>query len=132
MESTLVIIKPDAVKAGLLGRIIAIYEDNGLLIDALYSEVPSFEKLARHYAEHIGKPFYESLLTFMSSGTVVAIKASGPHAVELVRELNGTTNPKEARPGTVRYLYGTNVQRNAVHGSADQAAAANELAIWFG
>lgn len=132
MESTLVLIKPDVVKAGLVGRIISFYEDNKMQIDGMYQEVPSHEILSRHYEEHIGRDFYPGLLAFMSGGPVVVLKLSGHGAVSVVRELNGATNPKKARAGTLRYLYGQSVQQNAVHGSADALSAERELAIWFG
>lgn len=131
MESTLVLIKPDVVKAGLVGRIISFYEDNKMQIDGMYQEVPSQAVLSRHYEEHVGKDFYAGLLAFMTSGPVVVLKLTGHGAVSVVRELNGATNPKKARAGTLRYLYGQSVQQNAVHGSADIVSADRELAIWF-
>lgn len=131
MESTLVLIKPDCVKAGLVGRIIGFYEDNKLQIDGLYQAVPSMDILKQHYLEHLGRDFYDSLLAFMSSGPVVAIKLTGHNAVAIVRNLNGATDPRKSEPGTLRYLYGQSVQQNAVHGSADPTSAKRELDLWF-
>lgn len=131
MESTLVLIKPDCVKAGLVGRIIGFYEDNKLQIDGLYQVVPSLEILKQHYAEHIGRDFYESLLANMTSGPVVVLKLTGHNAVAVVRHLNGATDPRKAEPGTLRYLYGQSVQQNAVHGSSEPETAKRELDLWF-
>ncbi len=131
MEHTLVLIKPDAFEKGLVGRILSLYEDNGLKIQNCYVTIPTTEILERHYAEHVGRSFYPSLVDFMASGKVLAIHLSGEKAIERVRQINGRTNPAKADAGTIRFLYGTDVQRNAVHGSADPADAARELAIWF-
>lgn len=131
MERTLVIIKPEAVLRDLIGEIISIYEKNGLRISQLYSCMATEDQLKRHYAEHEGKEFYKSLVDFMKSGPIVILEVSGDQAVERVREINGATNPANARPCTIRYLYGTTVQQNAVHGSATLEDAEKELAIWF-
>ncbi len=130
-EQSLVIIKPDAVKKKLIGRIISAYEENGLEIEAAYTTVPSEELLAKHYEEHVGRDFYEPLLEFMGSGLVVVMVVSGENAVEIVREINGATNPAKARPCTLRYKYGTNVQKNVVHGAATLEDAKREISIWF-
>ncbi len=131
MEKTLVLIKPDAVRKKLIGTLIQVYEAHGLAISDMYMTQPSQELLENHYAEHQGQPFFESLLDFMKSGVVVVIALEGENAVEVVREIHGATNPAKARPCTMRYLYGTNVQQNAVHGSANVEDAKRELAIWF-
>jgi nucleoside-diphosphate kinase len=130
-EQSLVIIKPDAVKSKLVGKIVSTYEENGLRIEEMYSIVPSQEILEKHYAEHIGRDFYKPLLEFMASGTVVVMIVSGENAVEIVREINGATNPAKARPCTLRYKYGTNVQKNVVHGAATLEDAEREIDIWF-
>jgi len=131
MEQTLVLIKPDAVKRGLIGKIISIYEENGLKIDALYKRHLDKEILNRHYAEHVNRDFYPSLVDFMLEDEVVVMKVSGTDAISLVREINGATNPSKARPCTIRYIYGESVQRNVVHGSANAEDAKRELEIWF-
>lgn len=131
MENTLVLIKPDAVQKKLVGELLAIYEKNGLMITGLKMLWPSETLLEAHYSEHIGKPYYPPLIEFMQSGPVVAIRLSGENAVEVAREINGTTNPATARPCTIRYLYGTTTQQNAVHGSASVEEAERELLLWF-
>ncbi len=130
-ERSLVIIKPDAVKQKLMGRIISIYEENGLRIDEAYTTVPTREKLSKHYEEHVGRDFYEPLIEFMSGGQVVVMIVAGQNAVEIVREINGATNPAKARPCTIRYKYGSNVQMNVVHGAANLEDAKREISIWF-
>jgi nucleoside-diphosphate kinase len=132
MEKTLILIKPDAVEKKLIGKILRLYEVNGLTIDALMMRRPTMDLLQDHYAEHLERDFYPELTAFMMSGPVVAAVISGPDAVEMVRELHGATNPQKARVGTIRKLYGTSVQRNAVHGSADLNEATREIDIWFG
>lgn len=131
MEKTLVLIKPDAVRQNLIGRIISIYEENGLKVDKMYKRLLDREILAKHYEEHINRDFYPSLIDFMLEDEVVVLQIAGQEAVEKVREINGATNPEKARPCTIRYIYGTSVQRNVVHGSATIAEAERELSIWF-
>ena len=131
MEKTLVLIKPDAVKRGLIGKILSIYEENGLNICRLYKKQLNKELLAKHYEEHIQRDFYPSLVEFMLEDQVVVVEIEGDNAVSLVREINGATNPSKARPCTIRYIYGESVQRNVVHGSADLEDAKRELSIWF-
>lgn len=131
MESTLVLIKPDAVSKKLVGEILHIYEKNGLKITGLQMLIPDVQLLEKHYQEHHGRPYYESLIQFMSSGLVVAIRLTGENAIEVAREINGTTNPANARPCTIRYLYGSSTQQNAVHSSASAEEAKRELNFWF-
>ena len=130
-ERTLVIIKPEAVQKKLIGKIISIYEENGLRIETAYTTVPSRELLAKHYEEHVERDFYEPLLEFMSGGMVVVMIVAGQNAVQIVRDINGATNPAKARPCTIRYKYGTNVQMNVVHGAATLEDSDREIAIWF-
>ncbi len=130
MEKTLVIIKPEAVQKKLVGRIISIYEDNRLEIIHAHRVLPTREVLEKHYEAHQGKVFYEPLLEFMSSSDVEVLILEGYNVVEIVREINGNTNPEKARPGTIRYMYGETVQRNAVHGSESIEAAKVEIEIW--
>lgn len=131
MESTLVLIKPDAVSKKLVGEILHIYENNGLTITGLQMVVPERSLLEAHYEEHFGQPYYDSLMQFMSSGPLVALRLTGENAIEVAREINGATNPANARPCTIRYLHGSSTQQNAVHGSANPTDAKRELALWF-
>lgn len=130
MERTLVIIKPEAVKKKLVGRIISIYEDNRLDIIHAHRCLPTKEVLAKHYEAHQGRDFYNGLVDFMSSSEVVVLVLEGENVVSIVREINGSTNPLKASPGTIRYMFGETVQRNAVHGSESVEAAINEIEIW--
>jgi nucleoside-diphosphate kinase len=131
MQRTLVIIKPDATAKNIIGKIIAFYEELGLEVTALKLDVLDGERLKQHYYEHINKPFYKSLVDFMSSGISVLMIVSGEDAVVKVREINGATNPEEAVDGTIRKIYGESIQRNAVHGSANAEDAVREIEIWF-
>ena len=131
MEKTLVLIKPDAIRKKLVGTLLQVYEIHGLTIDQMYMTRASLELLQRHYAEHEAQPFYGPLLEFMQSGPIIVLALEGENAIEVVREIHGATNPANARPCTLRYLYGTNVQQNAVHGSATPQDAVRELSIWF-
>ena len=124
------IIKPEAVMKKLVGKIISIYEDNRLEIIHAHRVLPTREVLEKHYEAHKGKEFYDSLLDFMSSSEVMVLILEGDHVVEIIREINGSTNPIKAKPGTIRYMFGETVQRNAVHGSESIEAAANEIEIW--
>ena len=130
MERTLVIIKPEAVKKKLVGRLISIYEDNRLEIIHAHRVLATREVLERHYAAHIGKDFFESLVEFMSSSEVEVLILEGENVVDIVREINGATTPAKARPGTIRYMFADNVQANAVHGSESVAVAKEEIEIW--
>lgn len=131
MENTLVLIKPDAVQKNIIGKIIKMYEENHLRIENMYMRILDEEILARHYEEHINRDFYPSLVEFMQESPVVVLNIAGEDAVNKVREINGATNPKKSRPGTIRYIYGESVQRNTVHGSATPEDAKRELTIWF-
>jgi nucleoside-diphosphate kinase len=130
MERTLVIIKPEAVKKKLVGRIISIYEQNRLEIIHAHRVLPTRDVLDKHYEAHIGRDFYESLVSYMSSSEVLVLVLEGENVVNIVREINGSTNPLKAKPGTIRYMYGETVQENAVHGSESVEAAAREIEIW--
>lgn len=135
MEQTLVLIKPDAVRRNLIGEIIARCESKGYVVVNLRMVQPDRQLLAKHYAEHEGKSFYEPLLEFMSSGPVVAIALEGNRVIEGFRSIAGTTEPTLAAPGTIRgdlgRDWGTVVVQNLVHGSDSQDSAARELALWF-
>ena len=130
-QKTLVIIKPDAVKRGLVGEIIRLYEIKGLKIIRMSMLTASDVVLQAHYSEHTGKSFYNTLLTFMKSGPLVALVIEGPEAVEVVRKINGATNHLEAEYGTIRGLYALSVTENCVHGSDSEESALKEMAIWF-
>ena len=134
-ESTLILIKPDGVRRALVGEIISRVEAKGYVIDAVKMLSPERKTLEAHYAEHHGKPFYEPLLEFMSSGPIVAIIASGNRVIEGFRSLAGTTDPTVAAPGTIRgdlaRNQGTKVVQNLVHGSDSPESAAREIGIWF-
>lgn len=131
VESTLVLIKPDAVAKKLTGTLLSLYEQSELTLQGLRLLYPSLGLLEAHYAEHAGKPFLQGLLSFMQEGPVVAVVLAGENAIERVRHINGATDPVNAGPGTVRALYGSDTQRNCVHGSATAQDAQREIALWF-
>ncbi|PKK38914.1 Nucleoside diphosphate kinase [Clostridiaceae bacterium JG1575] len=131
MEQSLILIKPDAVTHHLIGAIIGRYEEEGLTVSALQMLRPTQELAVAHYAEHQGKPFYEALLSFITSGDVVALILSGEDAIARVRLLNGATDPQKADAGTLRALYGEDPMHNVVHASNSSANAQREIALWF-
>ncbi len=130
-QQTYCMIKPDAVARGLVGRIVARFEDVGLVIERLELGVVTPEQAAANYAEHVGKPFYAGLVEYITSGPVVKMVLSGPEAVAVVRKLMGVTNPKDAAPGTIRGDFGLTLDANIVHGSDSPESAAREIAIFF-
>jgi nucleoside-diphosphate kinase len=131
-ERTLLLIKPDGVERGLVGEIISRIERKGLTVAALEMRIVSEELARRHYAEHDGKPFFGSLLEFITSGPLVAAIVEGPRAVAAVRQLAGATDPVEkAAPGTIRGDFGLETQFNLVHGSDSTESAGREIALWF-
>lgn len=131
MERTLIIIKPDAVQRGLIGEILARFERRGLTLLALkLAQVPR-ELAERHYAEHRGKPFYASLLEFITSGPVVTAVVEGDRAVEMVRRMCGETDPLRAAPGTIRGDYGVHTQNNLIHASDSLPSAQREIGLFF-
>lgn len=135
IERTLIVVKPDGVARGLIGEILARVEHKGYRIVALQHRLADAELLASHYAEHVGKPFYDPLVEFMSSGPVVALVAEGDRVIEGFRALAGATDPTTALPGTIRgdlgRDWGLKVQQNLVHGSDSAESAAREIALWF-
>jgi nucleoside-diphosphate kinase len=135
MERTLVLVKPDGVRRGLIGEVIRRIEAKGYALVRLELRTATRELLAAHYAEHEGKPFYEPLVEFMSSGPVVATVIEGQRCIEGFRALAGATDPTAALPGTIRgdlaRDWGLAVQQNIVHGSDSPQSAAREIAIWF-
>ncbi len=131
MEKTLVLIKPDAYKKHHTGDIIKRYEDEGLTILAMRLMKMTKEVAAKHYEEHIGRPYYVELESFMTSGPIVAMVLAGKDVIRKVRDLNGKTDPKEAAPGTIRQLYAASKGENAVHASDSPESAAREIHIFF-
>jgi len=131
MEKTLVLIKPDAFAKHYSGDIIKRYENEGFRIVAM-KLLQMTEKIAsKHYAEHIGRPYYDDLVGFMTSAPLIAMVLEGENVISRVREINGKTNPKDAAEGTIRKLYAENGSRNAVHASDSPESAAREIAIFF-
>jgi nucleoside-diphosphate kinase len=131
-ERSLVIIKPDAVQRGLVGEIIRRYEVRGLKITAMRFETVARETAERHYGEHEGKPFYEGLVSYITSAPSVLMVVEGPDAVAILRTTNGATKPAEAAPGTIRADFGLTIGRNLVHASDSLESAAREVEIFFG
>ena len=126
------ICKPDAVERGYVGDILGRIERKGLSLVAAELRTLDPETLGRHYAEHVGKPFYESLVSFMSRGPVLVAVVEGPdETYAIVRSLMGPTNPAEAPPGTMRGDFGTDLTENLVHGSDSDESAAREISIFF-
>ena len=130
-ERTLVLVKPDGVQRLLVGRILARYEERGLRIVGLKLVKVDRELAERHYAVHRGKPFFEGLVDFITSGPLVAAALEGPNAVALVRAMNGATKPLDAAPGTIRGDLAVEMGQNLVHASDSPETAAVELGIWF-
>lgn len=132
MDRTFVICKPDAVERGLVGEILARFERKGLRIVALERRQLDRATLARHYAEHEGKGFYDSLVGFMSRSPAVLAVLEGPaDTFKVVRTLMGATNPRDAAPGTIRGDFGNDLTENLVHGSDSPESAAREIGIFF-
>jgi len=130
-EKTLAIIKPDAVKKRVIGRIMQRIEDEGFNILGLKMVQLSLEEAKTFYAVHKDKPFYDSLTEFMSSGPIVVLLLEGEEAIKHWREVMGATNPAEARPGTLRREFGFSLERNAVHGSDSPQTAEVEIKFFF-
>jgi nucleoside-diphosphate kinase len=130
-QRTLVLVKPDGVQRGLVGEILRRIEQRGLKLVGLKLMHISKEVAARHYAEHQAKPFYEGLLTFITSGPVVAMIWEGREAVSVVRSLMGTTDPLKAAPGTIRGDLALDLGMNLIHGSDSPDRAATEIGLFF-
>jgi nucleoside-diphosphate kinase len=131
MESTLSIVKPDGVEKGLIGEVIKRFEDNGLKVIGLKMVKMSKREAEGFYAVHRGKSFFESLTTFMSSGPAVVMVLEGDNVIQRVRNLMGATNPEEAVEGTLRREFGSNIEKNVVHGSDGPDTAAFEIGYFF-
>jgi len=130
-ERTLVLVKPDGVARGLVGEVLARIERKGLSLAALELRTLDETTARTHYAEHEGKPFFESLVEFITSGPLVAAVVEGPRAIESFRQLAGATDPVKAAPGSIRGSFAVEVQTNIVHGSDSPESAAHEIALFF-
>lgn len=130
-ERTFVAIKPDGVKRGLIGRIIRKIEDKGFKIVALKMLQVSDELAAKHYEEHVGKPFYDALIKFITSGPIVAMVLQGENAVSSVRKFMGKTNPDEAEVGSIRGDFAQVMRYNTIHGSDSKESAEREMNLYF-
>ncbi len=130
-QRTLVLLKPDAVRRGLVGAILERFERRGLTISALQMRTIDESLADRHYAEHVERDFYPPLRRFVTSGPLVAMVVEGDEAVEVVRGLNGATDGRKAAPGTIRGDYSLSNRENLVHGSDSVESAEREIALWF-
>lgn len=131
VERTLVLIKPDAVRRGLVGEIIGRFERKGLTIDAMVLRTMDAALADQHYAEHVEKDFYPPLKEFMTSGPLVAMVLSGDQAIEVVRNLTGATDGRKAAAGTIRGDLALSNRENLVHASDSPESAKREIALWF-
>ncbi len=130
-QRTLVLLKPDAVNRRLIGEIISRFEKKGLKIIAMKMLWLSRERAEKHYEVHKDKPFYESLIDYITSGPIVAMVLEGDRAIEVVRKMMGKTNGIEAEPGTIRGDFAMSIQNNLVHGSDSEESAKREIPIFF-
>jgi nucleoside-diphosphate kinase len=130
-ERTLVLVKPSGVARGLIGEVISRLERRGLSINVARLLLATREMAERHYVEHQGKDFYETLMENITSGPIFAMVVEGPSAVKVVRDMMGATNPLEAAPGTVRGDFGLDTRRNVVHSADSVASAEREIEIFF-
>lgn len=124
-------VKPDGVRRGLIGEVIRRLEQKGLKLERLEMRSVDNATAETHYAEHVERPFFASLVEFITGGPVVAMEWSGESAVSVARTLMGGTNPAESAPGTIRGDFGLEIQENIVHGSDSAESAERELSIWF-
>jgi len=131
VERTFIAIKPDGVQRGLIGDIIQRFETKGFTLVGLKLMSVSSELAAQHYGEHIDKPFFPSLVEFITSGPVLAMVWQGNGVIAIARKLIGATNPQNAEPGTIRGDYAIDIDRNIIHGSDGPETAQREIALWF-
>lgn len=131
MERTLIILKPDAVQRGLISEILGRLERRGLKLVGMKMMQVGAGLAKEHYAEHIGKPFYDGLIEYITSAPVVVLVLEGKNAVAVSRSTIGATNPANAAPGTIRADLAVETGRNLIHGSADPEAATREVELWF-
>ena len=132
IEKTYTMIKPDGVRNGHIGVIVNRFERVGLTVERMELGMVSEELAKANYAEHEGKPFYEGLIAYITSGPVVKMVVSGENAVATVRKLMGATNPADAAPGTIRGDFGLTMDENVIHGSDSVASAEREIGVFFG
>ena len=130
-EQTLSLIKPDAVERNLIGKIIQIFEDNGLVVEKLKKIHVDLDFAKKFYSIHSERPFFNDLCSYISSGPLVAMVLKGENAVQKNRDLMGATNPKEAKSGTIRNLYAISIDKNSVHGSDSVENAKIEIDLFF-
>ncbi len=130
-QRTLVLIKPDAVRRGLVGNVLSRFESKGLTLVALEQRHIDGAQADRHYAEHVERDFYPPLRAFVTSGPMVALVLEGDEAIEVVRALNRATDGREAAPGTIRGDLSLSNRENLVHGSDSPESAEREIALWF-
>lgn len=131
MERTYVMVKPDGVRRGLIGEIVRRIERRGLKITAMRMKTITREEAEEHYAEHRGKPFFQELIDFITSGPSVSMVVEGENAIRIMRAINGATNPVEAAPGTIRGDLAIETGRNVVHGADSRESAEREIKIHF-
>ena len=130
-EATLSLIKPDAVERNLIGKIVQVFEDNGLVVDQMRKIKVDMDFAKKFYSVHSDKPFFNDLCSYISSGPLVAMVLKGDNAVQKNRDLMGATNPKDAKPGTIRNLYAISIDKNSVHGSDSVENAKIEIDLFF-
>ena len=131
LETTLILIKADGVQRGLMGQIISRIEQKGLQVRGMKLMNVTEEIAGKHYGEHVGKPFFDSLVQFITSSPVVAMAVTGDNAVQVMRTIMGATNPQESSPGTIRGDFGMTIGMNLIHGSDSVESAERELGIFF-
>lgn len=131
MQKTFVMIKPNGVQNGLIGRVISRYEGSGLSVCGIKIIHPSTDQVEGFYAEHKGREFFEPLVEFMSSGPTIMMVLGGNEAIKAARAINGATNPDDAAPGTIRYDFAPNTRMNVVHSSDSEESAQREMLYWF-
>ena len=131
VEKTLVLVKPDGVKKHICGEVISRFERKGLALHAIKLIEVSMELAKRHYGEHEGKPFFQDLIDFITSGKVLAMVVEGENAIAAVRQINGATDPLKAVPGSIRGDFATSIDENIVHASDAPETAAREIGLWF-
>lgn len=132
IEKTYTMIKPDGVRNGHIGEIVNRFERVGLTVERMELSMVTEELAKANYAEHEGKPFYDGLIAYITSGPVVKMVVSGENAVATVRKLMGATNPADAAPGTIRGDFGLTMDENVIHGSDSVASAEREIGVFFG
>lgn len=131
MERTFAMVKPDGVQRGLIGEVIGRFEKKGIKIAALKLMQITPELAENHYAEHRGKPFFADLVSFITSGPVVAMVLEGENVIAVVRTMMGVTNPNDSAPGTIRGDYGMTIDKNIIHGSDSPESAVREIVAFF-